>query len=173
MIVPTRELCEIFRVTDRSVTDWITEGMPTHKHGGHGRGDESLYDVGDVHVWLLTRAVARARQESPDARLRDLQAQHLEMRLARDAQKLVAVEDVEAKWTAAVVAARGELATLAERLKGRLDAAYRVNVDPALIESEVLPALNKLAQSGSHLAPEDEPAAEPAAFTDPVVEEKM
>lgn len=164
MLINTAQLCEIFQVTERAVTKWIEAGLPVHHQGGQGRGDQSFFHVGDVHRWLLKRAVDRATRETPDARLKELQRAKLEMEIAERAGKLVFAADVERMLTEAIVAARTELLTLADRLKARLDATYRVNIDPAIIEAEVLTALRKLSENPP--LRQDQPLSHPSEDDD-------
>lgn len=146
MIVNTEQLAEIFRTTTRTITNWVTEGLPVVHAGGAGRGDESVFNVGDSFRWLLAREIAKASAETPDARLRELQIEKLKMELDEKSRLLVAIADVESMLTEGIIAARRELLSLVDRLKGKLDTAYRVNIDPTLIETEVLQALDHIAR---------------------------
>lgn len=169
MIVDTEKLTAIIGCSPRSLTLWVGEGLPVHTQGGSGRGHDSTFETVDVIAWLRDRAVSRARRETPDGRLRKLQADDLEMKIMERAGKLVIADDVERLWTEAIVAARTELLSLADRLKGRLDSTYRINIDPAVIENEVMSSLNKLATNPPTIeaevsqetsSPENEPYSE-------------
>ena len=162
------QICEIFLTSERTLTRWINEGMPVAYQGGAGQGDESTFAVGEIHRWLLNRATVRAMREKPDARFRRLQATQLEMQIAKTAERLVSADEVETVWTEAVVAARSELLSLPDRLKARLDAMYRVNIDPAAIENELVPALLKLATNPPQIADSGEDEGDEDYMDEPI-----
>ena len=151
MKVTTSQLIECFGASRRVIQNWLNDGLPIAEQGGSGRGDESVFETVAVHRWLIDRAVARAQRETPEGKLRQLQATALEIKIANESRELVSAADVEAGWTQVIIAARTELLTLADRIKARIDATYRVNIDPTLIENEVLSSLNKLSRNSPQL----------------------
>lgn len=145
-----RELAAVLGVSERTLTEWQEQGLPIEVIGG--RGLDNQYDTAKVIEWRIQRALAGQSRESGKERLERLQAEELEMRIAERAGRLVPAADVERRWTEAITAARTDLLTLGDRLKARLDGTYRVNVDPTIIDTEVLSCLNKLALRGPELA---------------------
>jgi phage terminase Nu1 subunit (DNA packaging protein) len=151
LIVTRAELLEIFDASDRVATNWVEEGMPVVHQGGSGRGDESTFDVGEVHRWLLGRAVAAAKRETADSKLRELQAQELEIRIIERTGGLVSIADLEPALAEAIITARNDFLQLGDRLKERIDAEYRINLDPGLIEVEIITTLTRLSEKVKRL----------------------
>lgn len=157
-LVNKRELAAILAVSERTLTEWQTQDLPIELVGG--RGLDNTYDTGKVIEWRIQRALAGQAKETGKERLERLQAEELELKIEERVGRLVAVGDTEPLWTEAITAARGELLTLPERLKVKLDATYRINVDPAEIEAEILPALTRLAaKAGEFVANPSEETA--------------
>lgn len=148
-IVNKRELADIVGKSERTLTEWQELGMPVELVGG--RGLENEYDTVKVIEWQIQRALSGERHESGRQRLDRLDGDRKEMEIAERARELVPVRDVESMLMEGIVAARTEMLSLAERLKGIIDDRYRVNVDPVIIENEVLQTLNKLAARGPNL----------------------
>lgn len=142
VIVNKRQLADIVGVSERTLTEWQDGGLPIELVGG--RGVDNQYETAKVIEWMVQRALAGQKSETGRERLDRLQAQKLEMDIAEQAGLLVSTQHIEPMLTDAIVAARGELLALSERLKGKLDALYRINMDPAIVEGEVLVSLKKL-----------------------------
>lgn len=149
-VVNKRELAAIVGVSERTLTEWQEQGLPVELVGG--RGLDNQYDTAKVIEWRIQKALAGQAKESGRERLERLQAEDLELKIAERAGRMVALADIEPAWTDGITAARADLLAVADRLKTKLDASYRINVDPALIEAEVLQALAKLAGRGPQLA---------------------
>lgn len=146
MIVDRPTLLDILGCSERALTKWTRDGMPTLANGGRGRGDGAEYDTVAVLRWLQDRAIARASRESPDAELKRLQVRTLEFELARKTGLLVPADEVAALWAGAIIAARTELLALTNHITSALAARYGVDVDRQLIEAEIRQALDKLAE---------------------------
>jgi phage terminase Nu1 subunit (DNA packaging protein) len=142
----TSQVIEIFGVSLRAVQNWITEGLPILEAGGEGRAHEHVFDTVVVHRWIRDRAVARVQREMPDGKLKQLQAEKLAIELEREAGKLVYAADIETLLVDSILAARTELMNLADRLKAKLDAMHRINIDPTMIESEILQVLDHISK---------------------------
>lgn len=142
-VVNKRQLAEIFDVSQRTLTDWQQKGMPIRVLGD--RGTENQYDTAAVIEWHLQRRLAGEKQESSRERLERLQADRIEMELAREAGAVVDRDDVEPLFAGAVVAARSTLLSMRNRLKAAIDSCYSIDMDPALIDRHVDEALARLA----------------------------
>lgn len=154
MIVNKRTLADVLGVSERTLTEWQDGGMPIESIGG--RGLDNQYDTAKVIEWRIQRALAGQKSETGKERLERLQAEELEMKIDERAGRLVALADIETMWASGIIAARAELMALSERLKDKLDATHRINVDPVVIEAEVLQALSKLSGRAAELADVDD-----------------
>lgn len=157
MICNKRQLADIVGKSERTLTEYQDQGLPIELLGD--RGTENQYDTAKVIEWLIQRALAGQARESGRERLERLQADDLEMKIDERAGRLVSVDAVEQLLAGGIIATRSELTGLADRLKAALDGAYRVNIDPVLIENEVLQTLNKLAARAEELARLRDPGA--------------
>lgn len=52
-IVTTDECAEIFKVTEKTVREWIRDGMPAVKRGRQGSGNTSKIDIRDAIAWYI------------------------------------------------------------------------------------------------------------------------
>ena len=145
MIVNKKELAGVFRVTERTLTDWHNKGMPIKVSAGRGKSNE--YDVADVIAWRLEFVASGQSQESQKERKDRLEGDRLAIQLAKEAGLLIAREDVEPLWESAVVAARSELLASAKKLKTKLDKVYELDVDIKLILEHVDATLTRLAET--------------------------
>lgn len=58
--VSRREICEIFRISERQIARWLKEGCPCVRIGAGGRGDPR-FRVSRVEEWLTARTEAAKR----------------------------------------------------------------------------------------------------------------
>ena len=144
MIANKQQLADIHGVSERTLTDWANAGMPTIAVGGIGRGYQNQYDSAATIEWRLQRAVSGYQVESAKERKDRLEGDRIELQLAKEAGLLVAVEEIEPIWTAAILSAKSDLMEGIYRLKSELDAAYGIEVDVALLEDHVTQTLTKL-----------------------------
>lgn len=160
MIVNKKQLSEILGVSERTLTDWQDQRMPVEYRGG--RGSSNQYDTARVIEWMIQRALAGEKQETARERRDRLEADMLELKLAREAGLLVSTTEIEPIWQNAILAARTELMGWAYRLKGEIDDAHGVQVNLQFLVDAVDQALTKLAER----PPEDDNPA--AARAEPV-----
>lgn len=144
MIANKQQLADIHGVSERTLTDWANAGMPTIAVGGIGRGYQNQYDTAATIEWRLQRAVSGYQVESAKERKDRLEGDRIELMLAKEAGLLVAVEEIEPLWSAAILSAKSDLMEGIYRLKSELDAAYGVDVDVALLEDHINQTLSKL-----------------------------
>lgn len=145
MICNKQQLADIHGVSERTLTDWANAGMPAIALGGVGRGYSNQYDTAATIEWRLQRAISGYQVESAKERRDRLEGDRIELMLAKEAGLLVAVEEVEPLWAAAIMSAKSDLMEGIYRLKSDLDAAYGVDIDVALLEDHVNQTLSKLA----------------------------
>jgi len=100
-----------------------------------GRGGSDQYD--------LTKERARESRLKGDL---------LQLQIEEKSGSLIPAEGVEREWQALIVAARTELMLSVEKILQAIHTLYAIDVDPALIESHIETALNRLAA-----AEDDEP----------------
>lgn len=152
MIVNKNQLADIMGVSERTLTEWQDADMPIEVVGG--RGLENQYDTAKVVGWRLQRALGGATVESAREERDRMEAKLLELRIAKEADLLVSIDDVKPAWEAAILAARSDLLSLPARLKASIDARYQIDVDLQMLDDEVYQALAKLAEKPPKL-PED------------------
>ena len=87
-----RELSEYLALSERTLTEWMNEGMPVCELGGPGH--ENRYDLGAVARWACLREVQKRNIVSPFDRLNLVRAQREELSLARDKGEIVSVEEM-------------------------------------------------------------------------------
>lgn len=95
-----------------------------------GRGGEDQYN--------LTKERARESRLKGDL---------LQLQVQEKAGALIPADAVEREWQSMIVAARSELLLLPDRIAHEIKALHGVEIDPALIESHIHDALNRLAAS--------------------------
>lgn len=152
MISNKNQLADIMGVSERTLTEWQDAGMPVEAVGG--RGLENQYDTAKVIEWRLQRALGGATVESAREERDRMEAKLLELRIAKEADLLVSVDDVKPVWEAAILAARSALLALPDRLKSMIDARYQINLDLQMLDDEVRQALAKLAKTPPELVEE-------------------
>lgn len=62
------KLAELFRVTTKTVNEWIAEGMPTRKAGGKGAGNAAKINLAEAVSWYHERRAPRVEAEAQRAR---------------------------------------------------------------------------------------------------------
>ena len=145
MIVNKRQLSDVMCVTEQMLTIWQRDGMPIEAIGGPGM--ENQYNTGRVIGWRINRAVAGKSKMTPQDEYYFHRAREKEMDIAERAGLLVSVEEVGPLWEGAILAARADLLGMGPRLKATIDARYGIDVDIAMIESEIHHALTKLGEN--------------------------
>lgn len=144
MIANKNQLADIMGVSERTLTEWQDAGMPIEVVGG--RGMENQYDTAKVIEWRLQRALGGATVESAREERDRMEAKLLELRIAKEADLLVSIDDVRPAWEAAILAARTALLALPDRLKAMIDGRYQIDVDLQMFDDEIRQALTKLAE---------------------------
>lgn len=167
-IVNQAELCEIVGLSDVSIWQMQSEGLPVLKRGA--RGQENAYDAPAVVAWLIERAVAKACRETPHSRLARLQGDRVEQQLAVEAGRLVPVDQIEPTWRYRVLSAAAFLSGQHSRLAGVLEATAGVDAKRKVLREEFGQFLTRLGVDGGRMQDEIErllreiPEARAAAF---------
>ncbi|MBB3192059.1 terminase small subunit [Halomonas cerina] len=144
------QLAQMLGVSERSLTDWQSKGMPAEKLGAVRTGNE--YSLTAVIEWLLTRAIS-AGMESAKDRLDRLRGDQLEREMLKEDGVLVSPDDLDAEYAAMVDAARAELLfNMPDALAAELTAILGEEVDVSIIRRHVDGALTTL----SHYDPSDD-----------------
>lgn len=126
-------IADAMGVAPKTIVEWQAQGMPVAERGGPGV--PSVYELADCIRWLVKREVAKVQGESPKDRLNRLQADKLEMDIARDRGLLIPADSVEPKMRAAIIAARELFLAEPPRLSMLLMGRDRAGVEELLFES--------------------------------------
>lgn len=119
-VVGQERVADAFGVAPKTIVEWQEEGFPVAVRGS--RGVPSEYDLPACVQWLIDREVRKVSgPESARDRLWRLQADREAIALAKDQGRLVAIDEVEPKWTAACIAAREHLLRARRTLAAKLD----------------------------------------------------
>lgn len=155
-----RALAEMLLISERSLTDWQSKGMPVAHSAGRGASNE--YRPVDVIEWMLRRAALEARESAKD-RLDRLRGDQIEREILKEDGVLVLPDDLDAEYGAMVEAARAELLFNApDALAAELSTILGVEVDVSIIRRHIEDALNTL----SHYDPGDDDADATAGAED-------
>ncbi|TFH84722.1 DNA packaging protein [Billgrantia azerbaijanica] len=149
-LVNKRQLSEMLGVSERSLTEWQSKGMPSEKLGGVRTGNE--YSLTAVVEWVLARAMTAGIESAKD-RLDRLRGDQLEREMLKEDGVLVDPDDLDAEYGAMVEAARAELLfNMPDALAAELTAILGEEVDVSIIRRHVDTALTTL----SHYDPSDD-----------------
>jgi len=151
MLVNKRDLADVFDTSEQSLTNWQREGMPV-KALAEKRGQSNLYDTGEVHRWLLARAMAKVGggdgetyvYEAERARLTFHQANLAALDESVKRGNLIPAETVAAEWADIVGRCRSKLLALPSRLAPKAMSCATVRECEDFARAEVYAALNDL-----------------------------
>jgi phage terminase Nu1 subunit (DNA packaging protein) len=132
-IVNRQHLAELLGKTEVTVHKWSGEGLPIRSRGGPGIS--SQYDTAEVVGWMIQRALAGERSESGRERRDRLEADRLELQIAKEVGELLDAREIEPLWAEDVATARAAFTESAVALKAKLDAAYGLDVDVGLLQA--------------------------------------
>jgi phage terminase Nu1 subunit (DNA packaging protein) len=140
----TDELCALFRVTRVTVGNYVKAGMP--------KLDRGRFDGPEVIEWLIayhkTPEVKEGdldgRQE--DAKLKKAQRELRELEFKEKTHRLIDRNVVERGIDKMVTAARARLLSMPTKTAGRVIGVSDINNVKAIIESDVIDALNELSR---------------------------
>lgn len=129
MLVNQTKLAEIVGLSEVTISQWRDKGIPIERQGGHGI--ETIYDTKKVIDWMILRAVSGEQQESARERRDRLEADRIELQLAKEAGMLLPADQVENIWANAILSAKAELKNGMLRLKREIDDRYQIKADIA------------------------------------------
>lgn len=118
-IAGQEQLAELFGVAPKTIGEWQEQGLPIAARGR--RGIASQYDSAACIRWLVEREVRKVQGEPPRDRLARVQAEQIEMAIAKERRVLIAADSVEPLIRSACIAAREYLQREKKRLAMRLD----------------------------------------------------
>jgi terminase small subunit / prophage DNA-packing protein len=123
-------LADLFGVAEKTIVEWQDEGMPVVLRGQAPRPNE--YDSVECIRWMVQREVHKVQGESPRDRVFRLQADKLELELAKERGLLIPVSIVEPRMLDAVLAAREHLMSEKARLAALVHGRSRDDVEQLL-----------------------------------------
>lgn len=150
-IVNQTELAEIVGVTDVTLWSWDKEDPPIPIAQRGERGTAHSYDTGAVIEWMIMRAVKKVSSETQKDRLVRLQADMLEIELAREKRELVPFNEVEPAWQLRVLSAASFLSSQHSRLAGILEATPGIEGKREVIKEQFTAFLNRLGVDGARM----------------------
>lgn len=154
-IVNKRQLSEILGVSEETLSTWQANGMPVKTLGSQGISGE--YEPSVVIRWWMDRELDKVRSEQPRDRLARVQAERIEMDMAREREDLVPADEIAPVWHGHVVAARQAMLALPTEHAPRIRAAANDDAAIDLMAGAIEDALRRLSED------EDEPSDEEAA----------
>ncbi len=143
-IVNKVRLAKILGKSERTLTEWQKEGMPTKKKGA--RGQSNTYDTAKVIEWLIKKeSDAITKMDAAKLRLVEAQAELEELKVAEKKEELIPIDKMKLLWS-------GVLGTFRQRIQSlpsRLTPLIIIQNDPKKIEKVIKDgcneALNELA----------------------------
>lgn len=136
-IATTKEVADIFGVTDRQVKTWLTEGVPLHKRGGPRHSHQ--FDTVEVHRWLMERELADRvtvdvdgelyDKHQEEARLKHHQADLAELEVRERKGELYRIDEVLMLCAAMYSTVRNRVLAIHSKFAGKFPGA-----DPEFIE---------------------------------------
>lgn len=149
------ELAEVLGVTTETIRLWQQEATPLPLVRRGEIGEENLYDTATVIAWLVARAENKLRGgEAPKDRLARLQADRVELELAKDRGELVPAGEVAPLWRSRVLAAAAFMAGRHSRLAAVLEATSGIEEKRQLLKEEDAAFLTKLGVDGPRMQAE-------------------
>lgn len=145
MIANKRQLADIFGVTERTVTDWESLGMPVESKPG--RGIPNQYDTSRCIEWRCQRVLGGAGQQRETARERRdrLEGDRLQVQLAREAGQFLVADEVREALVSAITTARSHFMRGPRQLKKRIDREYGIDLDLEILLEHARETLAALA----------------------------
>lgn len=149
MIVGQEKVAELFGVAPKTIVEWQEQGFPVAVRGGPGV--PSQYDGPACIRWLVDREVRKVQAESPKDRLARVQAERIEMDMAKERRQLVPAAEIEPLWSGAVLSAREFLRAEPARIAG-----LAIGLDRAGVEQLVKQAFDEFLTRLSTWRPADD-----------------
>lgn len=168
------ELAQILGKSERTLTTWQKQGMPIHMDGT--RGQENLYDTGDVIDWLVMREIEKLvvtgedgtsiNYEAERARLTKAQANHEELKVEVLKGELIKSDVVERVQGGMVSAFRARALSIPTKAAPQLVGMGEQEIESALTDF-VHEALEELSDfDPREYIPQDRSAGEAATEVD-------
>jgi phage terminase Nu1 subunit (DNA packaging protein) len=114
-----RELAEAIDLSERTLTEWQSEGMPILALGGPG--SENTYDLAEVVRWACLREIGKRGIQSAFDRLNDIRAKREEINLKRDLHQIVFIPDIRPAFQRYVNDIMATLIGLPEKYAAQLE----------------------------------------------------
>lgn len=142
-IIGQDQIADLFGVAPKTIVEWQEAGFPIAVRGGPGVPSE--YESESCINWLIGREVRKVQAETPRDRLFRLQAEEMEIKLAKERGQLIPASLLEPALRAVVVAARQMLRQMPVRLAAEMEGTNRTRREE-LLRAAVDVFLTKLSQ---------------------------
>jgi terminase small subunit / prophage DNA-packing protein len=166
MELSTKQLSDLFQVSDRTIRSWATRGMP-RKAPGRFEGLEAVRWYAE-NIFIPEAAESRDLLSKAEAErlMLNLKAELLQVEVDREKGKLVPLEEVKADWIRIAQAVKTTLYGIPFRLAAIIATVDNENEIRKMIKSEVNRALTEISEGnslcpgcGCKLWPEDDQEA--------------
>lgn len=159
MIVTRKELADIFGVTDRTVSTWITRGLKSC-----GKRDKTLlYNTVDAIQFreneIMMNSVG-ADFETERTRKIKLEADKVELELRKMRGELIETELVVNEWSSSIIRCKTKLIAIAEKTASMLLSFKNQNEAKDFLLSEIYIALEELSQDDAVITDQVESVGE-------------
>lgn len=134
-------VARVLNVSDKTIRQWMRDGMPVTRLGDGTIGDASVLELDEAVRWYLTQGGLDAAK----TRLAMAQAEKHEMENEVRKGELVEVRQVKDAWIDRVLACRAKLLTLPSKLGPQLTNVADPNIAATRIRDEINAALTELA----------------------------
>ena len=158
-------------VTERTVTNWMKQGLPYEEAGRRGSGHEIRISVKDLLAWHVSREREQAgvidqRSATDQVRRRKIEAQAglAELDLLKQTNQVVAIDVVAAEVGDQLGRVRTRLLALPHKTATLVAPEEEVRACQQILQQQVDEALNELSGYAAERAAEEgaAPGAEPA-----------
>ncbi|WP_027823491.1 terminase small subunit [Laribacter hongkongensis] len=156
-IVNKRELSLILGISERTLTEWQREGMPVVTHTG--RGSANQYDTAAVIKWYGARVANGASKESAKDRLDRLRGDQVEIEIAKELRRLVAIDEIEPALGQFVADAVSLMAALPDKYTTVISEAVSPDAIHAVLEDMLVELREQLGNYEFSATLATEPAA--------------
>lgn len=165
MIVTRKELADIFGITDRTVSTWITKGL---KSCGK-RDRQLLYNTVDAITFRENEVMMNSTGldfEAERTRKIKLEADKVELELRKMRGQLIETEQVINEWSASIIKCKTKLIAIAEKTSSMLLSFKNQHEARDFILNEIHQSLEELSNDYATITNQDESLVEMETTTE-------